>query len=108
MAEEKKKSRSARELTEEEQIRLQEWVKNKARGGPVCSVCGSTSWHAHRDVLELRPFFGGNVVFGGIIIPTVMLVCANCANTLLINAIGSGIVLRESLGPKPEAKKADG
>lgn len=109
MAEEKKKSGGSRALTMEEQARLQEWVKNKARGGPTCPVCGHTSWHAHSEFVELRPFAGGNLMFGGIIIPAVLLVCTTCSNMLLINALGTGIMLPEPKeATKPEAKEANG
>ena len=45
-------------------------------------------------------FNQGNLVLGGQLVPVVPVVCNNCGNTVLVNAILAGLI-----PPGPEVKK---
>jgi hypothetical protein len=68
--------------------------------GRPCAQCGVANWQVQDAVFELRQFSGGGLVVGGTIIPVVPVTCANCGNTVLINAIRAGVVEQPA-----EAKK---
>jgi hypothetical protein len=68
--------------------------------GRGCSQCGSRGWEIQGSVYELRQYSQGTLVIGGAIIPVVPVTCANCGNTVLVNALSAGAVERPE-----EAKK---
>ncbi|WP_404291523.1 hypothetical protein [Glutamicibacter arilaitensis] len=51
------------------------------------------SWNIG-EMVELRPFQGGAFIIGGEsgTYPAMQVVCNNCAYTMLINAVSSGIL----------------
>lgn len=58
-----------------------------------CPMCNNRKWSVQNKVFELREFRGGSLVLGGTpIVPIIPITCENCGNTILINAIKSGIV----------------
>jgi len=64
-----------------------------------CPMCGINNWNVQDTAYELREFHGGNVVFGsGPIIPVVPVICANCGNVVLVNAIVAGAVEKPEEG----------
>jgi hypothetical protein len=64
--------------------------------GRTCPMCGIGKWSVQGSVFELREFHGGGLFVGsGPIIPVVPITCVNCGNTILINAISSGIIQSE-------------
>jgi hypothetical protein len=71
--------------------------------GRTCPICTVGSWNVQDSSFELREFNGGNMVIGGPIIPVVPVICSNCGNTVLINAIMAGLV--EADTPKPSEGK---
>jgi len=66
-------------------------LKKKWADRPCCQ-CGVANWQVQDAVFELRQFSEGSLVVGGPIIPVVPVTCANCGNTLLVNAIRAGII----------------
>jgi len=61
-----------------------------------CPMCGVGNWSVQDRVFELREFHGGSLVVGGTpIIPIIPVICNNCGNTILINAIIAGVVMKE-------------
>jgi hypothetical protein len=58
-----------------------------------CPLCGVSKWNVTENVFELREHQQGKVVVGGAsaILPVVPVTCANCGNTVFVNAIVSGI-----------------
>jgi predicted nucleic-acid-binding Zn-ribbon protein len=73
-----------------------DYLKTKWRG-QKCPMCGTGNWNVSDKVFELREFHDGNVVIGnGPIVPIVPVTCDNCGNTVLVNAIVSGAVDRET------------
>lgn len=74
---------------------------NHALNGKIsrCPACGSSSFTAMPTLMELREFRQGSLVVGGSpIVPLAVLTCQNCGNTLLINALVTGLMEN----PKPE------
>jgi hypothetical protein len=67
--------------------------------GRKCSQCGVESWQIQESLFELRQFSGGGLTVGGPVMPVVPVTCANCGNTVLLNAIVAGVM------PKPEDSK---
>jgi hypothetical protein len=70
------------------------YLKDKWAGRP-CPMCGHAGWSIQDGVYELREFHeGGMVIGGGALVPVVPVICSNCGNTILVNAILTGIVER--------------
>lgn len=78
-------------LTVEQLQQLQAWLTNKTRGKSVaCSVCAQSQWTVLNNFVVLRSVdLGGSEAGSGY--PHVALSCANCGQTLLMNAIKTGI-----------------
>ncbi|MBI2175021.1 MAG: hypothetical protein HYU33_07475 [Candidatus Omnitrophica bacterium] len=72
---------------------------NEKWAGRKCAQCGVGNWQIQDSLFELRQFSGGGLVVGGPLIPVVPVTCANCGNTVLVNAILAGVL------PKPEEVK---
>jgi hypothetical protein len=63
-------------------------------------MCGVGNWNVQDSTFELREFHEGTLVVGGPIIPVVPVVCTNCGNTILVNAIIAGAVKSQEGGAK--------
>ena len=57
-----------------------------------CLMCNAAQWSVQDEAFELRAFSDGNLIVGGALIPVVPVVCTNCGNTVLVNAIIAGAV----------------
>jgi len=71
-----------------------EFLNNKWHGAR-CPLCGEGKWNVTDKVFELREFNGGNFVLGGpnsAITPIIPITCENCGNTVLINALVTGLL----------------
>jgi len=65
-------------------------------GGKSCPMCGKTDWSIMGRVYELREYGETGLVLGGnTIVPIVPVLCKNCGNTVLVNAIIAGLVDRD-------------
>lgn len=74
-------------------------------GSRSCPMCGKGPWNVHDSTFQLMEFSeGGGLVLGGPIIPVIPIICANCGNTVLVNAIVSGIVNPSGSTPKEGPK----
>ncbi len=60
--------------------------------GRTCPMCGVGNWNVQDSTYQLLEFNDRSLVVGGPVIPVVPVVCANCGNTLLVNAITVGLV----------------
>lgn len=63
--------------------------------GARCPLCGEGNWSVTDKVFELREFNDGNFVLGGpnsAITPVIPVTCANCGNTVFINALVTGLL----------------
>lgn len=87
------------ELSEEQRERFGRWINSKAPLVGKCPVCGTRNWTLLGHFVEIPIYRGGNIVFGsGPSYPNVGLLCTNCGNTQLINAVVSGVIDDNSTG----------
>lgn len=64
-------------------------------------MCEVDDWSVQDKAFEVREFYHGDLVVGrGVVIPVIPVVCQNCGNTVLVNAIVAGVV-----EPDEEEKK---
>jgi hypothetical protein len=69
-----------------------------------CPMCKGQEFSVGDRAYQLTEYHQGNLVMGGPVVPLVPIVCTNCGNTLLVNAILSGVV---ALVKPPTPKVAD-
>lgn len=68
---------------------------NQALGGKIshCPLCQKNhTFNAVPTLLELREFHGGDFILGTPIVPLVALICNNCGNVILLNALTAGLL----------------
>lgn len=70
---------------------LLEHLKVKWQGRP-CQQCSIGNWSVQDTAYELRQFSNGSLVAGGTVMPVIPVICSNCGNTILVNAIIAGAV----------------
>lgn len=75
------------------------YLRTKWAGRP-CQMCGVGSWNVQDSLFQLTEFNEGSVVLGGPVVPILPVVCGNCGNTVLVNALVSG-----ALKPPPQVGK---
>ena len=72
-------------------------LQEKWAGRP-CPLCGVGSWNVHDSTYQLTEYNQGSMVIGGPVIPLIPVICNNCGNTVLINALTAGILKAEDGG----------
>lgn len=71
-----------------------------------CPMCGGGPWTVQDSTFQLMEFSEGGLVLGGPVLPVIPVVCTNCGNTVLVNAIVSGIMApAPPVPPSAEEKK---
>jgi hypothetical protein len=94
-------------MTNIDPTKMINYLREKWAGRP-CPLCAVGNWTVQTSAFELRQFYEGNMVLGGPIIPVVPVVCTNCGNTVLVNALIAGVVTREpEAAPPPVAEAAE-
>lgn len=78
-------------ITEQEKNQIFHWLEERW-GDYHCSVCNASSWQVETHSYQLMEYREGQLVVGGRVIPVIPLTCANCGNTILLNAIMCGAV----------------
>lgn len=74
-------------------------------GSRSCPMCGKGPWSVQDSVFQLMEFKEGvGLVLGGPIIPVIPVICSNCGNTVLVNAVIGGVVSPSTPPPKEEPK----
>lgn len=73
------------------------WVEEKWSN--ACECCGSGTWSLADDLVMLPPF-----TVGGNIYPHILIMCNNCSNAKLFNAVLMGLVVEK---PKDKEKKKE-
>lgn len=58
----------------------------------TCDCCGENSWMLSEDIVTTPIFSNSGMIIGGKSYPHVMLICNNCGNTKLFNAVKMGIL----------------
>jgi hypothetical protein len=77
-------------MTKFDSARFIDYLKSKWEGR-ACPLCGVGNWNVSESIFELREFNKEAFVIGGApIVPVIPVTCANCGNTVLVNAIISG------------------
>jgi hypothetical protein len=85
-------------LSEADANKIIDYLKQKWQGRP-CPMCQTANWVVQGSCFQLMTYHSGNIVLGGPVIPVIPITCNNCSNTILINAILTGIIK-----PSEEAK----
>jgi hypothetical protein len=69
------------------------FLQTKWGGNPSCPMCSARQWIVQNSAFQLMQYTPGvGLSLGGPVIPVVPVICGNCGNTVLINAIMSGVV----------------
>lgn len=76
-----------------------EYLREKWLGRP-CPMCGVGNWSVQDSTYQLLQFNQNALVGGGPVIPVIPVVCNNCGNTILVNALTAGFLAADS-GAKP-------
>ena len=74
------------------------WGNNKP-----CPMCGGGPWTVQDRTFQLMEFNEVGMVVGGAVFPVVPIMCGNCGNTILINAMLSGAIPRPGGLPLPQS-----
>ncbi|MEI7822179.1 MAG: hypothetical protein WCK55_14795 [Verrucomicrobiota bacterium] len=73
------------------------WLDSKTSKNLTCPVCHEKKFTIEENLVEIKPFHGGNIIAGGTIYPHIMVVCKNCAHSLFFNALLTGAVTQLDL-----------
>lgn len=68
---------------------------NSKWNGTPCTMCHGREWNVTDKLFELREFNNGDLIIGGpnsAITPLIPVTCKNCGNTILINALTTGLL----------------
>lgn len=80
-------------LTQEQRTKFLNHINSKTNLIGKCPVCSARQWSILDHFLNGLVFHpGGSIVMGGPSYPHVGLICGNCGNTQLINAVVAGIL----------------
>ena len=69
-------------------------------GERACPMCGVGNWSVNESTFQLTEFNQGSIIIGGPVVPVLPVICMNCGNTVLINAITAGLVIPQAGGGK--------
>lgn len=94
-------------LSDEQRKKFEVWISSKAALIGKCPICSSREWQLIDHIVDLPIYRGGNFVVGGPSYPNVGILCRNCGNTHLINAVISGILSEERTVDKPSVNESD-
>jgi hypothetical protein len=61
-----------------------DWVREKWGDDRACPYCRNTSWSVPDEIAEIRPF---GPRLDSVAYPVFQVICQNCGNTVLINAV---------------------
>ena len=76
-------------LTNDDRKRVLQWISEKAPLIGKCPTCSQRNWGLLEHFVQHQIFYpDGNIrIGGGVAYPAVALICGNCGNTQLINAV---------------------
>lgn len=90
-------------LNKEEADKLVAYLKEKWKG-KSCPMCQTGNWIVQDNCFQITQYNAVAFVIGGPVIPIIPVICNNCSNTLLINAILAGVITPKEKIP-PEQNK---
>ena len=80
-------------LTDEEKLKLKNWVDRQWKGLKECPICRSPQWVIADHLVSPTIFSGGgNLVIGGTAYPLAMIISTPCGHTVFLNAVMAGLV----------------
>jgi hypothetical protein len=88
----------------EKQVQVQRalaWITSHWPPPQICPICRSQSWSIN-DLVEMRPYSGGNLIVGGPLYVMVPVMCRVCSYTFFFNAVTSGVLEQVSPPAGPE------
>lgn len=77
------------------------FLNGKFGTNPNCRLCTVNAWEFNGFIALGLSDSPGVAQFGGQNLPSVALVCKNCGNTVLINAVIAGLVLPDGMPAVP-------
>ena len=72
-----------------ESEKAQEWFNKNWQGSKLCPICENKQWQLVEEFVEIRNYNPNPDGQAGVY-PSALIVCVNCGNTLIINAIVAG------------------
>jgi len=67
-------------------------IQEKWNGRP-CPMCGAANWKVQPSIFQMSEYSDQGLMVGGVpLLPLVPVTCSNCGNTMLVNAVVSGLV----------------
>ena len=89
-------------LSKEDAEKIVSYLKEKWQGR-TCPMCQTGNWIVQDNCFQLMRYDANAFVIGGTVIPVIPVICNNCSNTLLINAILAGVINpKEKANPESE------
>jgi hypothetical protein len=96
---------SDQHLTQEQQRKIEDWLKEKGAVSP-CPACGNSTFHTAPVLVNIPLYvYGGGMLMGGGA-PVVLLACTKCACIRMHSAITMGLAPADSEDGE-EAKRGD-
>lgn len=80
----------------EDRKKIVDYLKDKWKG-KSCPLCQSGHWMVQDSCFQLMTYNPDAFLVGGPVLPLIPVTCSNCSNTILINALLSGMI-----NPKPK------
>lgn len=78
---------------EEKHAKALKWLKEKwPKDKQICEICNSKSWVLAYDLIMPLQFGDNILVQGGETYPHLLVVCPNCGNSKLFNAVIAGVM----------------
>ena len=60
--------------------------------GPQCPYCKHNEWKVINSIYQLTEFTASGLAPTNTVVPSICVYCANCGNTVLLNALAVGVV----------------
>jgi hypothetical protein len=76
-----------------EQAYVQRWLDENWKGKKECPICGTSKWNPGIQVASVIGGPVGRPLNATMTYPCVLVLCATCGYTFMINAIAMGIVV---------------
>ena len=76
--------------------KLESWLNQKWVGPKICPICGKNNWAIGDRLMEMREFRWGAIMYQGQSFPVATVVCTECGNTILINAMVADLLKKDA------------